>query len=340
MKIALDAFGGDFAPYSNIEGAIAARKEYGVEVALVGKMETVKAAAAEKGFDLSGVELVDAEDVFDMHRTPTDLIKEGKNTSLAVAMQLCADGKADAVVSAGSTGAIVVGGTFLCKRIKGVKRAALGSVLPTEKGQVFMMDIGANADCRPEMVQQFGVMASAYLNKVCGIEDPTVGLLNIGTEETKGGEAQLEAYRLLSKAPIHFVGNVESRELPGNSPDAVVTDGFTGNIALKLYEGVADHLFSLIKAAFKTNLKTKIAGVLVKPSLKGLKKKFDASEIGGAPLLGVRVPVIKAHGNSNAKAVKNAIRQAKAAVENDLCGAIAEGMAVLNQSEEKEEPSC
>lgn len=328
MKIAVDAFGGDNAPLCNIEGALLAKAE-GIDILLVGSTDALRAAAAEKGLPLDGIELLDAPDVFSMHDQPTDLLKAGRNSSLAVGLRAVAEGLADGFVSAGSTGALVVGGTFLCKRIKGVKRAAIGTEIPTDGGRVLLMDVGANAECRPEMLLQFAVMADAYLRQVRGIAEPTVGLLNIGTEETKGGELQQEAYRLLKDSPLHFVGNVEARELPEGSADAVVTDGFSGNIALKLYEGVAKTLFSVIKKTFLKNFKTKLAAALVKNDMKTLKQGFDAGEIGGAPLLGVQKPVIKAHGNSDARAIKNAIRQAARAAEHDLCGAIASGIASL-----------
>ena len=327
MRIAIDAFGGDNAPLCNIKGAADAVKELGITAILVGKEQEIKDVAAQNGISLEGIEIVDAPDVFSMHDAPTDILKKGKDSSLAVGMKYASEGGADAFVSAGSTGAVVVGGTFICKRIKGVKRPALGSIVPTKDGKTFITDIGANAECRPEMLCQFAAMASAYLNKVEGIENPSVGLLNIGTEDTKGGELQIEAYKLLKNSGLNFVGNVEGRDVPEGAVDAVITDGFTGNIALKMYEGVSLTLFRIIKNLFKTNFITLISGALVKPYMGGLKKKFDYAETGGAPLLGVKVPIIKAHGSSNEKAIKNAIRQAKCAVENNLVGAIAEGLA-------------
>lgn len=331
MRIVVDAFGGDNAPLCNIEGAASAVKELGVTVVLVGKEDEIKECAAENGIDLKGIEIVNAPDVFSMHDAPTDILKKGKDSSLAVGMKYAADGNADAFVSAGSTGAVVVGGTFICKRIKGVKRPALGSVVPTKEGKTFITDIGANAECRPEMLCQFAAMATAYLTKVEGVENPTLGLLNIGTEETKGGELQIEAYKQLKNSGLNFVGNVEARDVPEGAVDAVITDGFTGNIALKMYEGVSLTLFRIIKKLFKTNPITLISGAIIKPYMGGLKKKFDYAETGGAPLLGVKVPIIKAHGSSNAKAIKNAIKQAADAARNNLVGAIAEGLAANSE---------
>lgn len=329
MKIVIDAFGGDNAPLSNIKGAADAKALYGVSVALSGDGESLKKCAAENGISLEGIDIIEAPDVFDMHTPPSEIIKSGKNSSLAVGMKYCADGNADAFVSAGSTGAIVMGGTFICKRMKGVKRAALGTMIPTKNGHTLLMDVGANADCRPEMLQQFGIMASVYLKSVHKIENPVVKLLNIGVEDTKGDELHLAAYPLLKSSPINFGGNIEARDVPEGGADAVVTDGFTGNVALKMYEGVSLTLFSIIKGLFKQSLKTKLAAVLMMKPLKGLKKTFDYSEVGGAPLLGLKSVVIKAHGSSNAKAITNAIRQAMLAVENNIVEATAADIASI-----------
>lgn len=336
MKIAVDAFGGDNAPLEVIKGAADAVKELGVGIILTGDEATIKKCAADNGIDLSGIEIFQADGVFDMHTAPAEILKSGKNTSLAAALDLVADGKADACVSAGSTGALVVGATFILKRIKGVKRTAIGTVLPGKNKKFMLMDAGANAECRPEMLLQFGIMASAYLKGAEGIENPEIALLNIGTEETKGGELQKEAYKLLSDAPVNFIGNVEARDLPVGVCDAAITDGFTGNVALKLYEGVASTLMKMVKEKFMSNLKTKIAALLAKKSLYSLKKMADYSEIGGAPILGIRKPCIKAHGSSNANAFKNAIKQAVKCAETDVCGIIAEGVAKTVTSSEEE----
>ena len=245
-----------------------------------------------------------------MHDEPTSLVKAHSESSMALAFKELSEDKADAFVSAGSTGAVVVGGTLIIKRIKGVKRPALAGIIPAPKGHYMLMDMGANAECRPEMLCQFGIMASAYLEGVEGKKSPEIGLLNIGTEDSKGGELQKEAYKLMQEAPINFVGNIESREMPKGVCDAVITDGFTGNIALKLIEGTVSTLFGLIKQVFYKNLKNKLAALTVKGDLGSLKSMMDSSEVGGAPLMGVRGTVIKAHGNSDAKAVKNAIGQA------------------------------
>lgn len=326
MRIVVDAFGGDYAPLAPIQGARLAKDAYGAEITLVGKEDEIRACAVKNGIDLTGLDIEPAPDVFSMHADPTELIKSGKHSSLAVACQMVAEGRGDAVVSAGSTGALVVGGTFIVKRIKGIKRAALGTLIPATGKPFFMMDIGANAECRPEMLVQFAVMSTVYCENVLGQKQPTVGLLNIGTEETKGGELQKEAYRLLQAAPVHFIGNVEARDIPSGACDIVITDGFTGNIALKLYEGVSMSMFGEIKKIFKKNARTKLAASMVMGGLKELKGKSDYSVVGGAALLGVQKGVIKAHGSSNAEAFQHAIQQALFFCENHVAEKIAENL--------------
>lgn len=326
MRIAVDAFGGDNAPLEIIRGARAAVDEYGVEIALVGMENEIRRCAAENDVALDGMTVVDAPDVLAMHDEPTSILRSLKNSSMAVAFRLVADGEADAFVSAGSTGAVVVGGTLIVKRIKGIKRVALGSMIPGVNKPFLMMDIGANSDTRPEMLAQYGLMASVYLEEVEGVKNPEIGLLNIGTEDTKGDAMRLAAYSLLQKAPINFIGNVESREIPKGVCDAVITDGFTGNIALKLIEGVTSSFFKLIKGVLYKNTVTKLAALTLKGGLKEVAKKSDYSEVGGAPLLGCSKPVIKAHGSSNAKAIKNAIHQAIICTENGVIDKISAGL--------------
>lgn len=323
MKIAVDAFGGDNAPLSVIRGASDAAREYGVNIILTGDKDIIEKCAADNKIDLAGIEIRHTDSVFDMHDKPTDILRSKRGTSLGLAMDLVANGEADAFVSAGSTGAIMAGATFIVKRIKGIERPAIGTVIPTMTDRkLLLMDAGANAECRPEMLRQFGIMASLYLENVEGIKDPEIGLLNIGTEDTKGGPLQIEAYKLLKESPVNFVGNIEARELPAGVCDAVISDGFTGNVALKLYEGVASNMMKLIKRTLMSTLRSKIAALLAKKSLYSLKDKMNYDDIGGAPLLGVKKPVIKAHGSSNADAIKNAIRQAKRCAENDVAGKI------------------
>lgn len=323
MKIAVDAFGGDNAPLSVIRGAHDAAREYGVNIILTGDKDIIEKCAADNKIDLAGIEIRHTDSVFDMHDKPTDILKSKRGTSLGLAMDLVANGEADAFVSAGSTGAIMAGATFIVKRIKGIERPAIGTVIPTMTDRkLLLMDAGANAECRPDMLRQFGIMASLYLENVEGINNPEIGLLNIGTEDTKGGPLQIEAYKLLEESPVNFVGNIEARELPAGVCDAVISDGFTGNVVLKLYEGVASNMMKLIKRTLMSTFRSKIAALLAKKSLYSLKDKMNYDDIGGAPLLGVKKPVIKAHGSSNADAIKNAIRQAKICAENDVAGKI------------------
>lgn len=331
MRIVIDAFGGDNAPLEIIKGAALAQKDFGVDIILTGDEEEINKCINSNGITFKKLEVVHTTDVISMHDEPTSLLKEHKESSMAVAFKLLSEGKADAFVSAGSTGAVVVGGTLIVKRIKGVKRPALGSMLPAPDSSYFLMDMGANSECRPEMLCQFGIMASAYLKGVEGIENPTIGLLNIGTEDTKGTELQKEAYKLLSEAPINFIGNIESREMPKGVCNAVIADGYTGNIALKLIEGTATTMFKMIKGVLYKGIVNKICALILKKDLYAIKGKMDASEVGGAPLLGVNKPVIKAHGSSDARAIKNAVRQAIKFAENDVIGKITNSLNEINE---------
>ncbi|MEE1005612.1 MAG: phosphate acyltransferase PlsX [Acutalibacteraceae bacterium] len=336
MRVVVDAFGGDNAPLEIIKGASLASNEYSAEITLTGKEETIKKIIAENDLKFYGeLKIVDTDDVISMHDEPTSLVKAHSESSMALAFKELAENRADAFVSAGSTGAIVVGGTLIIKRIKGVKRPALAGIIPAPKGHYMLMDMGANAECRPEMLCQFGIMASAYLEGVEGKKNPEIGLLNIGTEDTKGGELQKEAYKLMTDAPINFVGNIESREMPKGVCDAVITDGFTGNIALKLIEGTSSTLFSLIKEVFYKSLPNKLAALVVKKDLSLVKRLMDSTEVGGAPLLGVRKTVIKAHGSSNAKAVKNAVGQAIKFTETGVVEKITASLSEIKEAKEQ-----
>ncbi|MCQ2451258.1 MAG: phosphate acyltransferase PlsX [Clostridia bacterium] len=327
MRVVVDAFGGDNAPLQIVIGSAMAHKSLGVSVTLTGDKEKIENIIKENSLDFGDdLIIVDTKEIISMHDDPTSILKAKSNSSMALAFKELCDDRADAFVSAGSTGAIVVGGTLLVKRIKGVKRPALGSMLPSPDGYYMLMDMGANADCRPEMLLQFAVMADAYLKKVEGIDNPTIGLLNIGAEDTKGDELHKEAYKLLKDSSLNFIGNVESREMPKGVCNAVITDGFTGNIALKLIEGTSMTLLKIIKGIFLKNLKNKIAALCIKGDLSSVKKMMDSSEVGGAPLLGVKKPVIKAHGSSDAKAIMNAIKQAVKFTENDVIGLISENL--------------
>lgn len=316
MRIIVDAMGGDNAPQAPVQGALEAVKEYGLEVILVGRGEEILKVLHENGIaDLpAGVEISHAGQVVEMCDNPATAFKEKKDSSLTVGLNLLKDGAGDAFVSAGSTGALLAGATLVTKRIKGIRRAALAPVVPTGNGGAILIDCGATAEGTPEFLLQFAFMGSYYAEQVLGRPEPKVGLLNIGAEPSKGTDLQRETYALLQKAKeegrINFVGNVEAREAVEGAVDVIVSDGYSGNIFLKTMEGAGLFLGREIKKMFKKSLKTKIAALLVKDGLKDFKKLMDASEVGGTPLIGISKPVLKAHGSSDARAMKNAIRQA------------------------------
>ncbi len=313
MKIIVDAYGGDNAPLEVIKGAVQARDAYDVDIVLTGNEEEIRRIAAEQELSLDRVEIVHATDVIGMNDIPKTILREHKDCSMAVGLRLLAEGGGDAFVSAGSTGALLMGGTFIVKRIKGISRAALAAIMPAGKREkpYMLLDSGANADCRPEMLLQFAQMGSLYMTHLFNDGEPaTVGLLNVGTEEHKGGELQHETYALLKDSGLNFIGNVEARDVPDGVADVVVTDGFSGNVLLKGIEGTANMMLGFLKGIFYKNIITKISALLVKSGINGLKKKMSTSEHGGAPLLGVAKPIIKAHGNSKALAIQNAVRVA------------------------------
>lgn len=332
MKIIVDAFGGDNAPLEVIRGCARAVKELEVSVILTGSERKIRSCASENGISLSGIDIAHTDDVFDIHDEPKEIVKSGKNSSMGLGLTLLADGKGDAFVSAGSTGALVMGATFIVKRIKGIKRIAPSPILPADKGSFILLDAGANTECRPEMLVQFAVMGSAYMEKVMGIKNPTVGLLNIGAEETKGRELEIEAYGMLKGSGLNFIGNIEARDMPKGECRVVVTDGFTGNIALKLYEGMGSFFSKKVKWIFSGS--GKIGALFSLGKIKKFRRQMDYKEVGGSVLLGVRKPVIKAHGSSDATAFFNAIRQAKRCVEANVTGEIGSYVANLSASEE------
>lgn len=269
-----------------------------------------------------------------MNAEPTEILKSYKDSSMAVGLKLLAESKGDAFVSAGSTGAFVVGASLIVKRIKGIKRAALAPVIPTVEGRYMLIDCGANAECRPEMLVQFGLMGSAYMNKIMSVNSPRVALINNGTEEHKGAPLQQEAYQQLKGSPLHFVGNIEARQLPLGGCDVAVCDGFTGNIVLKLTEGLSKALIGQVKNILMKNTMTKLAALTLKGGLGEFKKKMDYKEYGGAALLGISKPTIKAHGSSDAKAFKNAIGQAMRFTSQDVIGAIEGYLAEMKAKEQ------
>ena len=330
MKIILDAMGGDNAPAEILKGAAAATAAWpDVEILAVGDAEKIAACVKENAIEMKNIEIVNATEVIEMCDEPAKAVRAKKDSSMVVGLRMLAEGKGDAFVSAGSTGALHVGASLIVRTVKGVKRPALATVIPG-KTPFLLLDCGANVECRASMLEAFGVMGSVYMNKVMGLEQPRVALVNNGAEESKGTPTYVEAHQLLkNNKAIHFVGNIEPRDIPAGHADVVVADGFTGNVVLKLTEGLAKYFGAKLKEMFKKSLGTKVGYLLLKGGVADFKKSMDADEYGGAPLLGTRRPVIKAHGSSNALAIQNAIRQARLCVENDLCGVMAESLANL-----------
>lgn len=322
MIIALDGMGGDHAPREIIEGAIESLSEFNdLHIHIYGNEEIMKPYLTRH----ERLTVVHCTEKIEPDDEPVRAIRKKKDASMVRMAQAVKDGDADACVSAGNTGALMAAGLFVVGRTKGIDRPALSPTLPTIGGQGFVfLDVGANADAKPAHLQQYAIMGSIYAEKVRGIEKPRVGLLNIGTEEGKGNELTKSAFELLSTAPINFIGNVESRELLNGVADVIVTDGFTGNMVLKTIEGTASGFFSMLKEVYGASFKNKLSAALVKDGLRGLKRKMDYTEYGGAGLFGLNSPVIKAHGSSNANAILNAIRQARTMVEYDVCGTIRE----------------
>lgn len=318
MKIIVDAFGGDNAPVEIIKGCRMAADELGYEIILVGDEQKIKDEALKNKISFEGMTIAHAPDIISMEDAPTDIMRAKNNSSMAKGLRMLAEGEGDAFVSAGNSGALCVGATLIVKRIKGVKRCAFAPVIPKSKGFFMLIDSGANVECRPEMLRQFGIMGSIYMKNVMVIDEPRVGLVNIGTEIEKGDELRYEAFKLLEESDINFIGNIEAREIPADYADVVVTDGFTGNIILKFYEGMAKELFGKFKEILTKSLKNKIAASIIMPDIQEMKKHMDYKEYGGAPLIGISKPVFKAHGSSDAKTIKNAIRLAGEYVKRNV----------------------
>lgn len=336
IRVAMDAFGGDNAPDEVIKGASAAIKAYGdkVEIILCGDEKTLNERIKALGASTEGITLKNAEGVIKIEDNPTDIRKSKLNSSMGVAFQAVKNGEADAFISGGSTAALVVGGTTLIGRIKGIKRPSLAPIIPSVSHNYILLDGGANVECRPEMLQQFAVMGSVYMDKIMDVQSPRVGLLNVGAEEEKGRELEHEAHKLLKEAPINFIGNVEGREAALGECDVLVTDGFTGNVYLKTVEGMGKFMKVSLKNIFFKNIGTKIGAVFTMKGIKELSNKMDYRETGGSPLLGTAKPVIKAHGSSDARAFMNAVRQAKEFIENNV---IEEITAALESAKAEED---
>ena len=323
MRIIVDAMGGDNAPESAVIGGALAAKEYGGQVMLVGQPDTVAEILKKRGMqDTNGLTIMPASDLVDMHDDPATVLRKKPDSSMAVAFKLLKAGEGDALVSAGNTGALLTGATLFGGRIKGIRRGALAPVMPCSGGQVMLCDAGANTECTAEMLLQFAFLGSLYAEKINGVVKPRVGLVNNGTEDTKGDPLRKEAYALLKKAGdegrLNFVGNVEGSMVPLGACDVAVCDGFTGNVMLKTIEGVAKFMAGQIKGVFMRNTATKLGYLACKKGMDEFRDLFNQDKIGGAPFLGIAKPVIKAHGSSNEIAVMNAVRQAIAYTKSGM----------------------
>lgn len=328
VRVAVDAMGGDHAPQEIVKGAVeAVNSQKQVKVYLVGKEAAVQAELQKYQYDPSRVEVVDAAEVIGMAEPPVQAIRTKKDSSIVVAMKMVKNGEADAFVGAGSTGAVLVGGQLIVGRIKGVERPPLAPLVPTEKGTSLLIDCGANVDARPSHLVQFAKMGSIYMEHVMGVQAPRVAIVNIGAEEEKGNALVKETFPLLKECKdLNFIGSIEARDIPSGYADVIVCEAFAGNIILKLYEGVGATLISMVKKGMMTNLCSRIGALLVKSALKKTLKRFDTSQYGGAPLLGLKGLVVKTHGSSNAVEVRNSILQCVTFTEQKINEKISAGI--------------
>ena len=344
MRIILDAMGGDNAPLAPVMGAVDAAKDFGAQITLVGREAEIRKTLQENGIDAlpAGVTISNAEEVVDMHDDPANVVRKKKDSSMVVGLRMLSEGEGDAFISAGSTGALLSGATLIVKRVKGIRRAAMGPCMPNKAGgKTVLLDCGANAECTPEFLLQFGLVGSLYARKSLGLNNPRVGLLNIGTEDTKGTPLQKEAYALLTdahnKGLLNFIGNVEGRDVLLGGVDVVVCDGFSGNVLLKSIEGTAMFMGSLMKhKIFKRNVLSMIGYLFCKRGVDDVMKMMDYREIGGTQFLGIKKPVIKAHGSSDRLAFRNAVRQAMEAARNDITADLEQSLAAMKESDNAE----
>ena len=321
MKIAIDGMGGDNAPAAAVDGAIQALKEYdNIELYITGPKETINSELAKYSYPENRITVIDAKEVISPNEHPVMALRKKKDSSIVKALNLVKDGVCDGIISAGSTGAFLAGCTLIVGRIEGVERPALSPIMPGRHGKFMIVDVGANVDCKPTYLVQFAKMGKIYYEKAFNVQNPSIGLINIGEEEEKGNELTKAAFKLLNEeSSINFKGNIEPREIPSGDTNILVSDGFVGNTALKMYEGAASNILGIIKdEILKSSVISKMGIVLLKPVLKNLMKKLDYKEVGGAPFLGVNGICIKAHGSSDGKAFKNAIKQTKIFYENDV----------------------
>ena len=323
MKIILDGMGGDNAPASVVEGAVLALKEMEHEIVLVGQEELLKEELKKYKYDKNRISIVDAREVITNDEAPVRAVRSKKDSSIVKGINMVKSGDGDIFISAGSTGALLSGGLFILGRIQGIDRPALASIYPIVGGRAsLLVDAGANSECKPNNLLEFGIMGNIYMEKVIGRENPKVGLVNIGSESKKGSTLTKAAYELLEQSDMNFIGNVEAREVPKGACDVIVTDGFTGNVILKLTEGLAWNILQVIKKKFTEGVKAKLGAALLIDKIGGLKQEFDYSSYGGAPILGVKGPIVKMHGSSGANAVKNTILKGIPYVEGNVVGTI------------------
>ncbi|AYF54776.1 phosphate acyltransferase PlsX [Clostridium botulinum C] len=311
MKIVVDGMGGDYSPHVVVKGCIEAVKEYNnIDIIITGPKELISDELSKYEYNKNKITILDAKDIITNNEHPVMAIRRKKESSIYKALELVKKGEADAVISAGSTGAFLAGATLVIGRIKGVNRPALAPIMPGKNGPFMIIDCGANAECKPNNLVQFAQMGEVYFENILKINNPTIGLVNIGSEEEKGNELTKEAHKLLKEKDFNFIGNVEPRDIPTGNTNVLVCDGFVGNTILKMYEGVASTIFSTLKEEIMSSFRTKIGGLLLKPVFNKFKKDYDYKEYGGAAFLGVEGICIKAHGSSDARAFKNAIKQA------------------------------
>lgn len=326
VRISVDAMGGDNAPAAVVEGCIEALKEYDVHIMLTGPKNLIEKELQKYQYSPDKITVVDATEVISPNEHPVMAIRKKKNSSINVALNLVKSKECDAVISAGSTGAFLAGSLFIVGRIKGVDRPALAPIMPGKNGSFMVIDAGANAECKPENLVQFAAMGQIYMRDVIGVENPSVGLVNIGAEEEKGNELTKAAYKLLKEHNHNFVGNVEPRDISSGDVEVLVCDGFVGNTVLKMYEGVAANIFDILKSEMMSSFRSKVGALILKPVFKRFKKRFDYKEVGGAPFLGVNGICIKAHGSSDAKAIKNAVKQTYLLYEKNVIEKIRESI--------------